>query len=172
MAKIMRSEGTLVSLDICSSLSLSLSLSLASTHHSLPHRCILAELLARKPILPGRREPEQLDLIYKLCGTPTEETWPGVTSLAHWETMMPQRAYPRRVREFFKEYVSGNSLARDHPLSSYSRRDWHRNNDKLLTLAPNRRISAADALDHEYFWTEPLPLELSKYALVSASGSR
>lgn len=29
--------------------------------------------------------------------------------------------------------------------------------DKLLTLDPERRISAADALDSDYFWTDPMP---------------
>lgn len=35
--------------------------------------CILAELLAGKPIMPGRTEVEQLHKIYKLCGSPSEE---------------------------------------------------------------------------------------------------
>lgn len=29
--------------------------------------------------------------------------------------------------------------------------------DRLLTLDPKKRISASDALDHEYFWSHPLP---------------
>jgi serine/threonine protein kinase len=29
--------------------------------------------------------------------------------------------------------------------------------DKLLTLDPEHRISAADALDSDYFWTDPMP---------------
>lgn len=38
--------------------------------------CILAELLYESPILPGTHEQEQLNLIYSLCGTPTDESWP------------------------------------------------------------------------------------------------
>lgn len=38
--------------------------------------CILAELLHGQPILPGTTEVEQLDLIFSLCGTPTDESWP------------------------------------------------------------------------------------------------
>lgn len=38
--------------------------------------CILAELLYESPILPGTHEKEQLNLIYSLCGTPTDESWP------------------------------------------------------------------------------------------------
>jgi serine/threonine-protein kinase BUR1 len=29
--------------------------------------------------------------------------------------------------------------------------------DALLKLDPNARLSAADALDHDWFWTDPLP---------------
>ena len=38
--------------------------------------------------------------------------------------------------------------------------------DKFLTLDPNQRISAKDALDSDYFWEDPLPCkpsELPKY---------
>ena len=44
--------------------------------------CIFAELLTRKPILPGRNEFEQIDLIFKTFGTPTEQTWPGLTKVS------------------------------------------------------------------------------------------
>lgn len=29
----------------------------------------------------------------------------------------------------------------------------------LLTLDPDKRITAEEALDHSYFWTDPLPAE-------------
>ncbi|KMZ62455.1 Mitogen-activated protein kinase HOG1 [Zostera marina] len=35
--------------------------------------CILGELLAKKPILPGRTEVEQLYKIFRLCGSPSDE---------------------------------------------------------------------------------------------------
>ncbi|EOD22476.1 hypothetical protein EMIHUDRAFT_469641 [Emiliania huxleyi CCMP1516] len=52
--------------------------------------CILAELFLRKPILPGRKEFEQLDLVFKLLGTPTEQSWPGVSKLAYLDMMTKQ----------------------------------------------------------------------------------
>ncbi|XP_064437978.1 cyclin-dependent kinase 10 isoform X9 [Mirounga angustirostris] len=39
--------------------------------------CILAELLAHKPLLPGTSEIHQVDLIVQLLGTPSENIWPG-----------------------------------------------------------------------------------------------
>lgn len=34
--------------------------------------------------------------------------------------------------------------------------------DKLLTLDPNARIDADTALNHDFFWTDPMPCDLSK----------
>lgn len=34
--------------------------------------------------------------------------------------------------------------------------------DKLLTLDPERRLSANEALDHDLFWKDPFPSDLSK----------
>ena len=31
--------------------------------------------------------------------------------------------------------------------------------DKLLTCNPRERITAVQALDHDYFWTDPLPAD-------------
>jgi cyclin-dependent kinase 9 len=34
--------------------------------------------------------------------------------------------------------------------------------DKLLTLDPTKRIDSDSALNHDFFWTDPLPCDLSK----------
>ncbi|KAF0040813.1 hypothetical protein F2P81_006711 [Scophthalmus maximus] len=39
--------------------------------------CIVAELLAHKPLLPGTSEIQQVDLIVQLLGTPNENIWPA-----------------------------------------------------------------------------------------------
>lgn len=31
--------------------------------------------------------------------------------------------------------------------------------DKLLIINPKQRITASEALDHEYFWTDPMPAD-------------
>lgn len=43
--------------------------------------CILGELLAHKPLLPGRSEINQLDLIIDLLGTPNAKIWPEIDTL-------------------------------------------------------------------------------------------
>ena len=44
--------------------------------------------------------------------------------------------------------------------------------DKLLTLDPRERITASAALDHEYFWSDPLPADPKRYVLLSSSTQR
>ena len=43
--------------------------------------CILGELLAHKPLLPGRSEIHQLELIIDLFGTPNDNIWPEFSKL-------------------------------------------------------------------------------------------
>lgn len=43
--------------------------------------CILGELLAHKPLLPGRSEIHQIELIVEMFGTPNDIIWPGFSDL-------------------------------------------------------------------------------------------
>ena len=47
--------------------------------------CIFGELLLHKPLLPGKSEINQIDLIINLLGTPTEAIWPGMNELEFFE---------------------------------------------------------------------------------------
>ena len=101
--------------------------------------------------LQGKSETEQLDLIFKLCGTPSAEDWPGLHSLPWAKTILPtKKAYPRRVQEVFRRAPpSARRLV-----------------ERFLTLDPEKRVTARDALDSDYFWEEPLPCkpgDLPKY---------
>ncbi|CAI9109462.1 OLC1v1009284C1 [Oldenlandia corymbosa var. corymbosa] len=112
--------------------------------------CIFAELLHGKPILTGKNEPEQLNKIFELCGTPDEMNWPGVSKMPWYSKFKPARPMKRRIRDFFRHFDR-------HALELL---------DKMLALDPSQRIGAKDALDAEYFWTDPLPCDpksLPKY---------
>jgi serine/threonine protein kinase len=68
--------------------------------------CIFGELLNGSAILPGRDEADQLDLIFTLCGTPTQESWPAVSELPDWpawklkaETEPRQRSLHTKFRQ-------------------------------------------------------------------------
>jgi len=114
--------------------------------------CIFAELLVRKPILPGKNEFEQIDLIFKLLGTPDEQAWPRCKDFQYYDLIMSQT--PRKYQNRFEEkFGSLEPMAKDLLR-------------KLLMMDPENRITADDALDHEYFWSDPVPAtpaELPKY---------
>lgn len=51
--------------------------------------CIFVEMITGMPTFPGIRDTyDQLDKIFKILGTPTEETWPGVTHLPGYKLHM------------------------------------------------------------------------------------
>ena len=43
--------------------------------------------------------------------------------------------------------------------------------DRLLTCNPRERITAAEALDHDYFWTDPLPADPKMWGFAQYSPS-
>ncbi|KAI4343570.1 hypothetical protein L6164_010904 [Bauhinia variegata] len=111
--------------------------------------CILAELLAGKPIMPGRTEVEQLHKIFKLCGSPSEEYWKKYR-LPNATLFKPQQPYKRCISENLKDFPP-SSL----PLV-----------ESLLAIDPDNRGTALAALNSEFFTTEPYacePSSLPKY---------
>ncbi|XVF04226.1 hypothetical protein REPUB_Repub05bG0064100 [Reevesia pubescens] len=106
--------------------------------------CILAELYAGKPIMPGRTEVEQLHKIFKLCGSPSEDYW-RKSKLPHATIFKPQQPYRRCVAETFKEFPA--------PALALM--------ETLLSIDPADRGSAAFALKSEFFTTKPLPCDPS-----------
>lgn len=38
--------------------------------------CVLAELLLNRPLLPGKSELHQIDLIINMFGSPNKQIWP------------------------------------------------------------------------------------------------
>lgn len=110
--------------------------------------CIMAEMWTKSPILQGRTEQEQLNLIIQLCGTITVEDWPGVDKLELYSKMELPKNYRRRVKDRLKPYI------RDEEALDLL--------DRFLTLNPNNRIDADNALNHEFFWSDPMPENLSR----------
>ncbi|KAG6701576.1 hypothetical protein I3842_08G172200 [Carya illinoinensis] len=94
--------------------------------------CILAELLAGKPIMPGRTEVEQLHKIYKLCGSPSDEYFKKL-KLPNATLFRPREPYKRCIKETFKDFPP-SSL----PLI-----------DTLLAIDPAERLTAMAALRSE-----------------------
>jgi serine/threonine protein kinase len=96
--------------------------------------CIAAEMCARRPLFPGDSEIDELQRIFRILGTPTEETWPGVTRLPAYKGSFPK--CPRR--NLAEVIPNADPLALDLI-------------EKMLIYDPAKRISARAALDHPYF---------------------
>lgn len=101
--------------------------------------CVFGEMLVGKPILAGESDTHQLDLIFDLCGTPTDDTMPG------WRTLPGAKGLNPRLRQGnlsqrFREHGQAVSLLKE-----------------LLKLDWKTRVNAIDALQHPYFKNAPLP---------------
>merc|ERR1719384_531374 len=110
--------------------------------------CIMAEMWTRSPIMQGNTDQHQLTLIAQLCGAINEEVWPGVSRLDLFEKLEIPRGSKRRVNERLKPYVK-DQYACDLI-------------DKLLSLDPSKRLDADNALNHDLFWTDPMPCSLER----------
>ena len=63
----------------------------------------MLELFTKKPVFQGNDEIHQLDVIFKILGTPTLVRWPGVNSLPWYELVKPKDVIPNHFRELFQK---------------------------------------------------------------------
>jgi len=137
--------------------------------------CILAEILLcqtgrRQPFFGGDPEnPNKTPLmyveeIYKICGKPTEETWPGLCKL-------------KGSKDHNSVKVNNAKMHREQGDEQTFLRQWFRKSEgkpadtkycltesffdllgSLLTLCPKSRVTAASAMQHPFFTKEkPMP---------------
>uniref|UniRef100_A0A673KRK8 cyclin-dependent kinase n=1 Tax=Sinocyclocheilus rhinocerous TaxID=307959 RepID=A0A673KRK8_9TELE len=110
--------------------------------------CIFGELLTQKPLFPGKSEIDQINKVFKDLGSPSEKIWPGYSEM------------PAVKKMTFTEYPYNNLRKRFGALLSDQGFDLM---NKFLTYCPAKRISADEALKHEYFRESPLPIEPSMF---------
>ncbi|KAM7267858.1 hypothetical protein ACFE04_010024 [Oxalis oulophora] len=112
---------------------------LGSRHYSTPVDiwsvgCIFAEMVNQRPLFPGDSEIDELFKIFRIMGTPNEDTWPGVTSMPDYKSAFPK--WPSKNLESLVPTLDplGIDLL-----------------TKMLAMDPSKRITARSALEHDYF---------------------
>ncbi|KAF9903658.1 negative regulator of the PHO system [Linnemannia zychae] len=96
--------------------------------------CIMAEMYLGRPIFAGSNNQDELIKIFKVMGTPTEETWPGVSKLSEYRKDFPY--YPPKPLSTVVPMI--DTFGMDLLL-------------QMLIYQPQKRITAKDALNHVYF---------------------
>jgi len=107
--------------------------------------CIFAEMVSGKPLFPGQQNDDQLLLIWRVLGTPTEKVWPGVSLLPDYDADLWELCPPVRLEtEIPRLGKVGQALL-----------------EKFLIYSPTDRISAHDAMLDPYFQCLDIPIDLA-----------
>ncbi|OWK16708.1 hypothetical protein Celaphus_00011763 [Cervus elaphus hippelaphus] len=88
--------------------------------------CIFFEMASGRPLFPGSTVEDELHLIFRLLGTPSQENWPGVSSNDEFKNYN----FPK-----YKPQPLINHAPRDYPFKYESK----------------KRVSAEEAMKHVYF---------------------
>ncbi|KAF0737176.1 hypothetical protein AaE_008938 [Aphanomyces astaci] len=99
---------------------------------------VFAELLQHAPLFPGLNDIDQIFRVMQVLGSPT---WPGMAELPDYHKVSFPAFNPLPLASLFPD-VEETAL------------DLLK---CLLVYDPSKRLEAAEALKHVYFWTEPLP---------------
>jgi serine/threonine protein kinase len=111
--------------------------------------CIFAEMAQKRPLFAGDSEIDEIFKIFQLHGTPTEESWPGISKLPDFKSTFPK--------------FRGSNLP-----------DHAKNLDplaldllaKMIALNPAKRISARMALLHVIIQINNLIIHFSRILMT------
>lgn len=96
--------------------------------------CIMAEMYTGRPLFPGTTNEDELQKIFRLMGTPSERSWPGISQFPEYKPNF--HIYATQDLRLILPQVD------QHGLDLLGR---------MLQLRPEMRISAKDALNHAWF---------------------
>ncbi|KAH3871880.1 cyclin-dependent kinase 1-like [Dreissena polymorpha] len=96
--------------------------------------CIFAEMVTKRPLFHGDSEIDQLFRIFRTLTTPTEEVWPGVTSMPDYKPTFPNWKTNQLASCVKQLDKTGLDLLQ-----------------QMLVYDPALRLSAKEALKHPYF---------------------
>ncbi|CAH0595438.1 unnamed protein product [Chrysodeixis includens] len=109
--------------------------------------CIFSEMSSKKPLFQGDSEIDQLFRIFRMLRTPTEDIWPGVSSLPDYKPTFPNWTTFNLHNHVQNLDEVGMDLLQ-----------------KMLVYDPVKRISAKDTRRHRYFRDVKLPAGLTLHS--------
>uniref|UniRef100_A0A4W4FL98 cyclin-dependent kinase n=1 Tax=Electrophorus electricus TaxID=8005 RepID=A0A4W4FL98_ELEEL len=93
--------------------------------------CIFYEMAAGRPLFPGSTVEDELHLIFRLLGTPTEDNWPGISSIEEFKSYNFPKYKPQPFINHAPRYVCVHA--------------------GLWGEESKKRISADDSMKQSYF---------------------
>ncbi|KAI9183382.1 negative regulator of the PHO system [Blastocladiella emersonii ATCC 22665] len=96
--------------------------------------CIMAEMFTGRPLFPGKTNEDELNRIFRIMGTPSELTWPGISQYTEYKSNW--------------QYHPAAPFTTLFPMMDMYAIDLLQ---RLLQYQPQLRVSAKDALNHAYF---------------------
>jgi negative regulator of PHO system len=109
--------------------------------------CVMVEMYAGRPLFPGTTNEDQLVRVFRVMGTPSERSWPGISQYTKHKQNVAMYATQDLGVILPQVDPSGIDLLR-----------------RLLQLRPEFRISAADALNHPWFDNLQAPGKIHRLA--------
>ncbi|CAE6427658.1 hypothetical protein ACGC1H_000765 [Rhizoctonia solani] len=117
--------------------------------------CIFAELLALRPIFKGEEakldakknvpfQRDQLTKIFDVLGTPTEQQWPGLSSMPEYKNFLMCERQENKLSQWYRQRSRNPDSGFDLMC-------------QLFEYDPARRLDARGALSHWWFQEEPIP---------------
>ncbi|KAI9707383.1 MAG: negative regulator of the PHO system [Candelina mexicana] len=96
--------------------------------------CIMAEMYSGRPLFPGTTNEDQLQKIFRLMGTPSERSWPGISQFPEYKPNF--HIYATQDLRLILPQIDQVGL----DLLSH-----------MLQLRPEMRLNAKEAMMHPWF---------------------
>ncbi|KAK3878949.1 hypothetical protein Pcinc_016487 [Petrolisthes cinctipes] len=113
--------------------------------------CIFGEMINNSPVFPGESDIDQLCVVLRILGTPSEANWPGLSLLPDYKKITFPESKPVPLELVLPD-------AAPEALDIIKR---------FLVYFSEKRMSANNALLHQYFFSAPIATPLSEMPLPS-----
>lgn len=110
--------------------------------------CVIAEMINNKTLFRGNDEKSMLIKIFKLLGTPDNKSWPDVESFPNYQKIIKKDI--NRMQLKIKSFEYHKKINKNIP--KIEKKSYNIPLIKgLLTLNPNNRLLAHQALNNDFF---------------------